>query len=157
LAFPAAARQKLDGARPDVVTDVAIETEHALWTLMVAADRNRWNDDSDRIAQLVDAGAWLAGARAYYCGLIETESAGDSFGAMLKSRYSRSGESVRLRSATRGPAAPAVSACGALTWSDLAAILRDCQNAHNLPAIERALAQNAVVWLRTVGIHPATD
>ncbi|MND05798.1 hypothetical protein D3C83_268000 [compost metagenome] len=60
-----------------------------------------------------------------------------------------------MRSATRGPAVPAVDASGAAQWSDLAAILRDCQDAPNLPAIERALARNAFTWLQSVGVEPA--
>jgi hypothetical protein len=40
---------------------------------------------------------------------------------------------------------------GALEWRDLAAILEECQEAQSLTAIERALARNAVEWLRRAG------
>jgi hypothetical protein len=34
------------------------------------------------------------------------------------------------------------------------ALLQDCCGAATLPPIERALAQNALDWLRSVGIDP---
>ena len=61
----------IDGAREGAFVDVVIETEHAVWTLIVATDRGRWLDDDQRIADVVDAGSWLAGAREHYCGVIE--------------------------------------------------------------------------------------
>lgn len=148
--------QRIDGARADVMADVVIETEHAVWTLIVADGRHHSTDDLDRVAHLIDAGAWLAGARVYCCGVIEVATATASLGDLLKSRYSRSRDSVRLRSDTRGPAMPTMTACGAINWRDLAAVLHECQEAQNLSAIERALARNAVVWLQSVGVEPTT-
>ena len=43
---------------------------------------------------------------------------------------------------------------GAIRWSELTALLQDCCEAANLPPIERALAQNALDWLTTVGVDP---
>lgn len=146
--------QRIDGARADVMADVVIETEHAVWTLIVADGRDHSIDDLERVAHLVDAGAWLAGAREYCCGVIEAATASASLGDLLKSRYSRSGDSVRLRSDTRGPAMPTMTACGAINWRDLAAVLHECEEAQNPSAIERALARNAVVWLQKVGVEP---
>jgi hypothetical protein len=56
----------------------------------------------------------------------------------------------------RGPAAPTLTACGALNWRDMAAVLHQGQEADSLSAIERALAHNAVVWLQSVGVEPTT-
>jgi hypothetical protein len=138
--------QRIDGACPDAVADVVIETEHAVWTLMVPA---AGDDGDDRtIAQMADAGAWLAGARDHYCGIIETRTTSTSFGGVLKRRYARSRESVALRSATRGTAVPVLTRLGTLEWSDLVAILEECREARSLTAIEWALARNAVEWLR---------
>lgn len=49
LALPRA--QRIDGARGDIVVDVTIDTEHAVWTLMLAGDRDRrlLDGDSDLI------------------------------------------------------------------------------------------------------------
>jgi hypothetical protein len=147
--------QRIDGACADVSVDVVIETEHALWTIIVGGVESDWSEGDERAARVIDAGAWLAGARDHYCGVIEPETSELSIGGVLTRRYARSRDSVSLRSATRGPAAPALKGFGAVPWTDLAAILRDCADAENLPPIERALARNATMWLEDVGIRPA--
>lgn len=144
--------QRIDGARADALADVVIETEHAVWVLMVAEGRGHDPEDGDRVAQLVDAGGWLAGAREYYCGVIEEATAKGSIGSILKSQYSRSRESVRLRSGSRGPTTPTSSGWGTLRWGDLVAVLHECEEAQSLSAIERALARNAVGWLQKAGV-----
>jgi hypothetical protein len=140
--------QQIDGARPDVVADVVIETEHAVWTMgtVVAADRQ----DADVVTEIIDAGAWLAGSRDHYSGLIEPRTTEISFGGVLKRRYGRSHASVELQTATRGPARPKSTTFGVLEWNDLITILKDCEAAPNLSAIERTLARNAIVWLDAV-------
>ena len=138
--------QRIDGARTDVVADVLIETEHAVWTLIATGQDDHVDDE--RIAQLIDAGAWLAGARQYYCGVIEADTTTDSIGRIVETRYSRSRHSVGLRSATHGPSRPTLAGLGAIRWADLAAILQECHDADSLSAVERALAHNAVAWLR---------
>ena len=148
--------QRIDGERPDVVADVVIETEHAVWTLVAESPRNDLMD-SDRTAAVVDAGAWFAGARQHYCGVIGSGARNASLGSVLQVRYSRSRESARLRSATRGPATPTRVQWGAIQWSELAALLQDCREAANLPSIERALARNAFEWLGRVGVDPDAD
>jgi hypothetical protein len=146
--------QRIDGGRPDVLADVVIETEHAVWTLIVSPGSDPGHDDR-RAAELVDAGAWLAGARAHHCGAIEMDVTNASLGSVLKSRYARSRESTTLRSATRGPAAPTAVTWGVVHWADIAALLQECRDAHNLPVIERTLARNALDWLTAVGTGPA--
>ena len=143
--------QRIDGGRPDVVPDVVIETEHAAWTLVVESVRNDLTD-GDTVAAIVDAAAWFAGARPHYCGVIESSATNKSVGAVLQSRYSRSRDSARLRSATRGPTTPTHVQWGAIQWSQLTTLLEDCCEAANLPPIERALARNALDWLRRVGV-----
>ena len=67
-------------------------------------------------------------------------------------RYVRSRDSLQLRSDTRGNAPSNVHGIGSVRWTDLAAILRDCEQADVLTNIERALARNAVTWLEQAGI-----
>ena len=154
MATPAAPPiQRIDGERPDLVADVVIETEHSVWTLVAVAARDSVLD-SEKAAVVVDAGAWFAGARQHYCGVIELTATSPRQGPVLQTRYSRSRDSARLRSATRGPSAPTHVQWGAIQWSELTALLRDCCQAADLQPIERALAQNALDWLTTVGVHP---
>ncbi len=148
--------QRIDGDRPDVVADVVIETEHAVWTLVMEST-TKGLADGDLAASLVDAGAWFAGARQHYCGLIASSTRRGSVGSILRRRYARSRDSALLRSATRGPAAPIDAQWGAIGWPELAALLLDCDMAATLPPIERALARNALEWLTRAGVDPATD
>jgi hypothetical protein len=141
--------QRIDGARPSVLVDVLIETEHAVWTL-IAADGS---DASERLTAIIDAGAWLAGARDYSVGVIDSGEE-PALSRATHNRFSRSPRSVALRSATRGPAVPRVRAHGALSWPDLAAVLHDYATSDALPEIERLLAHNALDWLRSIGITP---
>jgi hypothetical protein len=67
-------------------------------------------------------------------------------------RYFRSRYSLQLRSDSRADALSNVRGIGSVRWTDLAAILRDCEQADVLTNIERALARNAVTWLEQVGI-----
>jgi hypothetical protein len=146
--------QRIDGAQPDVVVDVVVETEHVVWTLIVA---NRVYESTvhDRVTQVIDAGGWLAGARDHYFGVIEGDSDSGSIGDSLKRRYARSSASFQLRSASRGPARPRLDGLGSVRWNDLAAVLHDCQSSDNLPPIQRVLARNTLVWLQGVGIETA--
>ena len=70
----------------------------------------------------------------------------------LVERYFRSRDSLRLRSDARGHALSNVRGIGSVRWGDLAAILRECEQADILTPIERALARNVVTWLGRVGI-----
>ncbi len=146
--------QRIDGRRPDAAVDVVIETEHDVWTLLVPSEHAVATLSEDA-ADVQDAGAWLAGRRAHHCGVIERAASGTSAGSLLKRRYARSRDSGALRSAARGPAAPAGSAWGTLTWPDLASVLVDCASATTLPALDRTIAHHAVDWLHDVGISPA--
>jgi hypothetical protein len=148
--------QRIDGERPDVVADVVIETEHAVWTLIADSARNDLSD-SYLTAAVVDAGAWFAGARQHFCGVLECRAVNTSLGSVLRNRYSRSRDSGRLRSATRGPATPSRVQWGVIQWSELTSLLQDCCDTANLPPVERALAQNAAEWLTRVGVGPDVD
>jgi hypothetical protein len=148
--------QRIDGSRPDVLVDVIVETEHAVWTLLVAG-RAQAGNVHERMSEVIDAGGWLAGVREHYLGVIEEDTDTRSIGDLLKQRYARSTASVQLRSASRGPAGPNLKGVGGARWPDLAAILRDCEEADNLPAIQRALARNTLVWLQNVGIEVAVE
>lgn len=144
----------VDGARPDAIADVSIETERAVWTLTCArrGDTGLLSDDG-RFAALVEAGTWLAGTRAHYAGTIEDDGAAVSVGTVLGARYSRSSRSASLRSSDPHAPSGAAASAGALRWSDLAAILRECAESTALSGIEGALARNAADWLERAGIR----
>jgi hypothetical protein len=142
--------QRIDGEVGEVVPDVLIETEHAVWTLMAESAVQDWTD-LDRVAGVVDAGLWFAGARQHHCGIITDAGTNTSAGAVWQRRYGRSRDSARLRSATRGPAIPDGVRLGTIQWAGLSALLQDCRDASSLPSIERALARNVLDWLSRVG------
>ena len=146
----------VDGVRPDVVADVVIETEHAVWTLMLCGDDPRHVDaesvKGDFASQLIDATSWSAGTRGCYFGILSSQPRHQDAGVALVERYFRSRDSLQLRSDTQGNALSNVRGIGSVRWTDLAAILRDCEQADVLTNIERALARNAVTWLEQVGI-----
>lgn len=146
----------LDGARADVVVDVVVETEHAVWALVAAGSSNDvfevGDGESDLLSRLMDAGAWCAGSRRHYVGIIEMD--GMSAGAVLRQRLSRSRVSGQLRSGVRDAPVP-VAGVGAIRWTDIASILDECAQAGVLSRIERALASNARMWLDRVGVRPA--
>ena len=145
--------QSLDGTRRDVAVDVVIETEHAVWTMVADVDTHALTD-GERAAAVVDAGAWFAGTRRHHCGVIESPGTPHAAGPVLQSRYSRSRDSTRLRSGSRGPSAPAPATWGTLRWSQLAVVLADCVDGTSLSSIERAVAANALEWLTGVGVEP---
>ncbi len=141
------------------MADILIETEHAVWTLMVR--RDDWLEEteagSDPVARLIDAGSWLAGTRDYHFGLIVFDPERTPVAKALVQRYGRSKNSLSLRSGSRSGAKVNVRGVGLVRWADLAAILRDCEAARVLSDIERALAANALTWLAEVGIVPTAE
>ena len=145
--------QRVDGNRPGILADVIIETEHAVWTLVAEASGHDLAD-GQTAADIVDAGCWFAGMRQHPAGVIESAASDFPLGSLLRARYSRSRESARLQSSTRGPTAPASNAWGAIRYPQLMALLQECGEAANLPPIERTLARNALDWLTSVGIRP---
>jgi len=82
------------------MADILIETEHAVWTLMVR--RDDWLEvpeaGSDSVARLIDAGSWFAGARDYHFGLIVFDPERMPVARALVQRYGRSENSLSLRS-----------------------------------------------------------
>lgn len=145
--------QRIDGGQESVAVDVVIETEHMLWALTSSAGADP-SAIADRAGPMLDAVAWRAGVRHYSCGLIQCHSTHAPYGDVIKARFSRSAASPALQSNTRGPTIPRSAAWGTIGWPDLAALLIDCRSARNLPAIEQALAANALDWLAAVGIEP---
>ena len=155
------ARRLIDPDHGRDVADVLIETEQAVWTLMVVGDEmSRLEGDagaSDPIARLIDAGSWFAGTRDYYFGLLVLNPERAPLATALVQRYGRSKNSLSLRSGSRGEALGNVRGVGLAGWTDLAAILEDCEHTQTLADIERALAHNALTWLAGVGIAPVTE
>jgi hypothetical protein len=139
--------QRLDGAKPRVMADAIIETEHAVCTLMLDGDR-----DADAAATLIAATSWHAGTRDCSFGVVSRPSPYHDAGVTVVERYFRSKESLRLRSGSRGHLLSNVRGVGSLHWTDLAAILRECEQADVLARIERELARNVVAWLERVGV-----
>jgi hypothetical protein len=132
-----------------------IETEHAVWTLMLGGTEGRRAENSattDSAALLIDATSWHAGTRDCSFGIISRGSAHQYAGVPLVEWHFRSKESLRLRSEWRGTPLANVRGVGSLSWTDLTAILRDCEQATVLTDIERALARNVLTWLERVGI-----
>lgn len=146
----------VNGLRPDVTADVVVETEHAVWALMLGgADLRRVETDStkaDSVAQLIDAMSWYAGTRDCVFGVISSRPMHQDASVPVVERYFRSKDSLRLRSDWRGNLLSNVRGVGSLRWTDLSAILRDCEQAHGHTRIERALARNVVTWLEHVEI-----
>jgi hypothetical protein len=155
-ALPLPLAYHVDGLRPDVVADVVIETEHAVWTLMVYGEDLRpiepVSAKGDFTSQLVAATSWHAGTRDCYFGVLSSQPRHPGTGAALVERYFRSRDSLRLRSEGRGNALSNVRGIGSICWTDLSAILRDCERADVLTDMERALARSVVTWLGHVGI-----
>lgn len=146
--------RRIDGSQRDVDIDVLVETEHDVWCLCVPPRAAR-PDFLEQASDVVDAVGWVAGRRPHHCGVIAHDDDGMKTGSLLKSRYERSRDSAMLRSAARGPAGSATGTWGVVSWSDMKCVLEECARSPCLPAIERALAANAVDWLRSVNIAPA--
>jgi hypothetical protein len=148
------AQQLIDPDRTEPVADILIETEHAVWTLMVRRDDwlERTEAGSDPVARLIDAGSWLAGTRDCHFGLIVFDPERTPVATALIQRYARSKNSLSLRSDPRSGPKVNVRGVGLMCWADLAAILRDSEESRVLSDIERALAGNVLTWLAEVGI-----
>ena len=99
LALPPAQRL-IDPYRTEPMADIVIETEHAVWTLMVRRDDRMDGTEagSDPVARLIDAGSWLAGTRNYHFGLIVFDRERTPVAKALVQRYRRSANSLSLRS-----------------------------------------------------------
>ena len=108
----------VDGVRPDVVADVVIETEHAVWTLMLCGDDPRHVDaesvEGDFASQLIDATSWSAGTRGCYFGILSNQPRHQDAGVALVERYFRSRDSLQLRSDTQGNALSNVRGIGSV-------------------------------------------
>jgi len=153
------AQRLIDPDRAEPMADILIETEHAVWTLMVR--RDDWVEQheagSDPVARLIDAGSWFAGTRDYHFGLIVFDPERTPVATALVQRYGRSENSLSLRSGSRSGRKVNVRGIGLMCWADLAAILRECEESRVLSDIERALAANALAWLAEVGIVPIAE
>ena len=96
----------VDGVRPDVVADVVIETEHAVWTLMLCGEDLRHIEaesaNGDFASQLIAATSWHAGTRGCYFGVLSSQPRHQDAGVALVERYFRSRDSLRASIGTRG-------------------------------------------------------
>jgi hypothetical protein len=153
------AQRLIDPDRTEPMADILIETEHAVWTLMVMRDDGLEGTEAgnDPVARLIDAGSWLAGTRDYHFGLIVFDPERTPVAKALVQRYGRSENSLSLRSGARSGSLVNVRGVGLTRWADLAAILEDCEESQVLSDIERKLARNALTWLAGVGVVPTTE
>ena len=156
------AQQLVDSGRAAPVADILIETEHAVWALMVRSDD--WLEDhvsgTDPVARLIDAGSWFAGDSHFHFGLNRGRSAnarpsptrvsGPSIRPIHRTACCWVGFESRFHDARAGRRADALG-------GSEPPILRDCEQSRVLSDIERALAQNALAWLLRVGIVPMTE
>jgi hypothetical protein len=145
----------LDGAQPPAMVDVWIETEHAVWAVLLASRVASSDADetpaADAVARVIDASAWHAGGRDRYFGIIE--GTGD-IGSRIATRYGRSIRSAQMRSAQPPHATVEARPPGVLQWRDLVEILADCANAPMLSPVERIIAGHAAHWLEQPGVSP---
>lgn len=157
--LPLPPAQRIDGGRPDIVVDVIIETEYAVWCLMTAtANDLRWFDcdpnRADTASAMVAAASWFAGTRDCHIGVIQSTRDRTLSAGAFGGRFSRSRDSLWLRAGHRPGSLGNVHGVGLLRWTQLASVLQDCAQATVLTDIERALARNALSWLGQVEIQP---
>jgi hypothetical protein len=106
---------------------------------------------ADYAARLIDATSWHTGTRECAFGVVSDQREHQDAAIALVERYFRSKESLRLRSDWRGNLLSNARGVGSLRWTDLAPVLRDCEEADVFTNIERELARNVVRWLERVG------
>lgn len=155
--LPPSPPQAIRSEASPVFSDVLIETEHFVWTLVTTFGADIvWPDKAagpDPLARLIDAGAWYAGRREYYCGLIVRDPSDTARGVSLVQRYA-----ARTAAATRMPATPApgtgraVRGVGIGRWADIVDILKDCAGSSVLSDLERAIASRALDWAGGTGL-----
>ncbi len=132
-----------------VEADVLIETEHAVWALLVCHTGDvvlpASAAQADVVAPLAHAASWHAGVRDCYVGLIVPESGEAPLARALVRRYRASPRAVQLRVA-RGHNPANVAGVGLTTWARLIRIVRDAATADTIDHAERLMAGRAAAW-----------
>jgi hypothetical protein len=109
----------------------------------------------DVVLQAIDALSRYAGVRDCYVAVVTSDASHSPVGTTLANRYGGSRQALLARLPHRHDGLANVRGIGVLTWSDMAAILRDCAAARALGEIERFAAARTVRWLESTGVMPA--
>jgi hypothetical protein len=133
-----------------VNADVLIETEHAVWALLVCdpgdVDSVGPEMEIDPIAMLAYATSWYAGRRDCFVGVIIDAPQKAPRAMALIERYQLSLSALQLRIPHRGYDPSNVLGFGFTTWQRLIAIIRDASHGDTIPSVERVIAQRTVDW-----------
>jgi|RhiMethySRZTD1v2_1073278.scaffolds.fasta_scaffold00398_5 hypothetical protein len=135
-----------DGVR----TDVLIETEHAVWALIVCADGDSGtagsDADIDPVAMLAYAASWFAGRRDCYVGaIIGSRPNATQVTVALIEKYQLSPNALKLR-IPRGHDPSNVIGFGFTSWHCLIAVVRDLARGDVIHSVERVIAQRTLNW-----------
>jgi hypothetical protein len=131
-----------------VLADVLIETEHAVWALVVVdADIEVTGSDAaiDPVARLAYAASWFAGRRACYVGAIVGSQQEAPRTVALIEKYQLSSNALKLR-VPRGHDVSNVVGFGFTSWNCLIAIVRDVSRGDVIHRVERVLAERTLQW-----------
>ena len=150
------AQQLIDPDRTEPMADILIETEHAVWTLMVR--RDDWLEGTEAGSDPVADSSMRSGSRALATTTLVSSCSilTPPLPALVRVTADRK-NSLSLRSGSRSGPKVNVRGVGLMCWADLAAILRDCEESRVLSDIERALAANALPGSQEVGIVPTAE
>ncbi len=142
------------GAPGSARVDVLIETEHAVWALLVCygGDIVRGAADlagADPVALAAQAASQVAGRRPAYVAIVVHTAEEAPLGLSLVDKYSRSTTALALRvdGANAGGTLGIVAGFGAARWQALRVILAESAASPALTPAERALATDAERWL----------
>lgn len=155
LRMPAAVR--LTGGPATARADAVIETEHAVWSVLVSYETDLVRTAAeftgiDPVAALAQATTWVAGRRRAYVVVVTSSDDSAPLGTSLVKRYASSQAALRLRLSGSPDVAATenLGGLGTVHWSDLKAILQDCAASGAVDAVERALVDRTTDWMTRV-------
>jgi hypothetical protein len=133
-----------------VSVDVRIETEHALWALLVCHGQDvvpaASDGVTDPVTMLAYAASWHAGRRQCYVGVVADDAASAPLAAALVRRYQSLPDGLQRRMPRHAYDSSNVAGVGLTTWPQLQAILRDACESAVIDPVERAIAARAAGW-----------
>jgi hypothetical protein len=151
LALPPGTAGRIDA----VETDVLIETEAAVWALLVchAADLSTPREsDPDPLAMLAAAATWHAGRRDCRLGVVATDLQRAPLARSLVERYRASLSSLRMRVPQPAADLGNLAGIGLTTWASLTAILRDVDDDGPFCAEHRVVAARCLDWCEQLAL-----
>jgi hypothetical protein len=136
-------------ARDAVDIDVVIETEHAVWALLVC-DRDVAASPAaggiDRVAMTAYAASWYAGRRQCYVGLVASAPERAPLGISLVRKYQLSPAALHVRWPDRHHDAGNLLGFGFTSWSRLMDIVGEASRSDTLGVAERTIARQTFEW-----------